>query len=436
MLRIIKQVADSLGRSPVKSTLTIITVGLGVGVLILVLSMTTSIRNNVETQLSDEGYVLMVANASLNENDQPEPVRPPQFTSEVIDALRGDVEGVVAASPVNAPNWQNFLADNEQFRVRSAVAVNHEYVDVMELDLIAGSYFTEEDVTAGTRYAVVTEGLAIALFGSPDAALGKVMSIPMTNFGGGGGNFARRFTPPSFYIHGVVADPSELMRKSYGIGDLIVPLTAILPAGMNVRIRMDFFYATLAVRIQGVDMETAESQIRESLARTYGDDVEVMVWEGTVRGESTYLAEVRDTISNFALVGNILGFVLLAVASIGIMSIMLVEAIGRSRDIALERALGASNQRIVGEYFTRSVVISLIAAIIGVGFSLVLANPLSSLIAPVFAGFSGLTQAGTVVSASAIGIAVVAAAVLGGIFGTFPVFSVLRTPIAEGLRDV
>ena len=436
-MKTIKQVFDSLARSPIKSTLTIITVGLGVGVLILVLSMTASIRDNVDRQLTEEGFVLMVANAEPDEENNPEPVRPPQFDALVVETIMAEVDGVVAVSPVQTPGWQEFLANDRQYRVRSAVAVSEQYTGVMELDLIVGSYFTEEHVNAGAKYAIITKDLATAIFGSADAALGQIMAVPAPNVpeGQGGRGFGRAYSPPSFEVYGVIENPSELMRKAYGIGDMIVPFTSILPPNINVQRMINFFYSTLAVRIQGIDIVAAESQIREALGRSYGDDLQLMVWEGTTQGESAYLGDLRNTISSFSIVGNILGFVLLAVASIGILSIMLVEAIGRTREIALERALGASNRRIVGEYFSRSVIISAIAGIVGAVLSLVLSGPLTSLISPIFAGYTGVGVSGSAISFQAIGIALVAASAMGGIFGIFPVFSVLRTPIAEGLRD-
>ena len=432
-MRTIKQVIDSLSRSPIKSTLTLITVGLGVGVLILVLSMTTSIKRNVGGQLADEGFVLMVANAVPADDGGVEPMRPPEFDAGIVETLKSEVEGVIAVTPVQTPQWQDFLANDRQYRVRSAVAGTEQYAEVMELDLVAGSYFTSDDVENGFPRALVTEGLATTIFGSAAEAIGESLSIPVPTGGGGGGGF-RAFSPPSFVVTGVVEDPTEIMRKAYGIGDMIVPFTAIFPQGVNFSRFINFFYGTVAVRVRGIDIESATSQIRAALGRNYGDDISVMVWEGTVQGESSYLGDLRNTISNFALVGNILGFVLLAVASIGIMSIMLVEAIGRTRDIALERALGASNSRIVGEYFARSVIISVLAGIIGTIISLVLSGPLSSLIAPIFSGFGGLEIRG-IISPVAILIALCAAAALGGIFGTFPVYSVLRTPISEGIRD-
>ncbi len=436
-MKTIKQVLDGLARSPVKSALTLLTVGLGVGVLILVLGMTASIRRSVEKQLHTEGYVLMVANAEPGDEGGVEPVRPPQFDASVVDALLSDVDGLIAVTPVQSPPWQDFLVGERRYRIRAATAASERYVEVMRLELAAGSYFTAEDVASGAGRALITESLATVLFGSASNAIGGVISVPAPTQGAGGTGFrTRRFAPPSFEVCGVVKNPPELMRRAYGVGDLIVPFTSIIPQGVNVGRIISFFYGTLAVRVRGIEIEKASAQIRRAITRTYGDEAAVMVWEGAARGESAYLSDLRNTISSFSTVGSILGFVLLAVASIGIMSIMLVETIGRSRDVALERAFGASRGRIVAEYFSKSVIISLLSGIVGAAVAVVFAAPLTSLVKPIFSGYGGVSTIDSVVSPQAVVVALVAATAFGGLFGVIPVFALLRTPIAEGLRDV
>jgi ABC-type antimicrobial peptide transport system permease subunit len=93
------------------------------------------------------------------------------------------------------------------------------------------------------------------------------------------------------------------------------------------------------------------------LTRNYGGDYLVETWEGGPNGDSWFIEEMRTTASTFSIVINLLGFILLAVASIGILSIMLLEVLGRSREIAVERALGASKFGIVKEFATRSLIV-------------------------------------------------------------------------------
>ena len=182
-------------------------------------------------------------------------------------------------------------------------------------------------------------------------------------------------------------------------------------------------------------MATIESQARGAVAQQYGDGVTVEVWEGRTDGETAALDEARSTVATFSLVVNLLGFVLLVTGCIGILSIMLVEVLGRTREIAVERAVGASRGMIAREFFARSLIMVGAAAVIGVALSLLLSGPLTELVVPIFRGTTQAELGGAVIDLAAIAIGVGAAVGAGGLFGVLPVFSALRVPIAEGMRE-
>ena len=196
-----------------------------------------------------------------------------------------------------------------------------------------------------------------------------------------------------------------------------------------------FLNSRIAVRVQGSRLATVESQMRDALARQYGDSVKVEIWEGRPDGTSSVLEEARATVATFSMVVNLLGFVLLVTGCIGILSIMLVEVLGRTREIAVERAVGASRAMIAREFFARSLLMVIAAALIGVALSLLMSGPLTELVVPIFRGTTQSDLGGSVISVAAIAIGVGAAIGVGGLFGVLPVFSALRVPIAEGMRE-
>ena len=439
-MRTVRSVLTSLTRSPVKSAVTLSTVGLGVGVLIFALSISGAFSRLVSEQLEKEGLVVMVANVEIDDEGEMQQVRPPQFDGNVIDALRTGVSGAVAASPVAFTPWTEYVVGGTNYRFRSVVGVNEDYLDVMGLEMVAGSAFTAEDVAQGTREALVSATMAEVLFGSPVEALGQVIQPPAPTQGqgqgqGGGG---RRFTPPTYTVRGVFDDPSEIQRRAYGVGDMIVPATSAFPSNLDARVQafmQGFLNARIALRVQGSGLATVESQARGALAQQYGDGVLVEVWEGRPDGETAALEEARSTVATFSLVVNLLGFVLLVTGCIGILSIMLVEVLGRTREIAVERAVGASRGVIAREFFARSLIMVSAAALIGVALSLLLSGPLTELVVPIFRGTTQAELGGSVISLAAIGIGVGSAIGVGGLFGVLPVFSALRVPIAEGMRE-
>jgi putative ABC transport system permease protein len=328
-----------------------------------------------------------------------------------------------------------YVADGDTYRVRSAVGANEQYVEVMSLEMVAGTAFTAADVAEGSKAALISQTFAEIVFGSAADAVGQTLQPPAGTPGGGPGGMGRRMVMPTFTITGVYADPGELQRASYAVADMVVPYTAMLPSGINVEMARSFMTSTVVMKVQGASHETVEAQVREALAREYGDDLVLEVWEGTPSGETATLQQARSTVSTFALVVNLLGFVLLVTGSIGILSIMLVEVLGRSKEIAVERALGAPRSLITREFFTRSLILAGTAALVGVILSLAFARPLKQLVLPIFSGVTSADIAGSVITPTAIGAGVLAALGVGGVFGVFPVFSALKTNIAEGMRE-
>ena len=434
-MRTIRSVLTSLTRSPVKSAVTLSTVGLGVGVLIFALSISGAFSRLVSEQLEKEGLVVMVANVEIDDEGEMQQVRPPQFDGNVIDALRTGVSGAVAASPVAFTPWTEYVVGGTNYRFRSVVGANEDYLDVMGLEMVAGSAFTADDVAQGAREALVSVTMAEVLFGSPVEALGQVIQPPAsTQAQGQGPGAGRQFAAPTYTVRGVFADPSEIQRRAYGVGDMIVPATSAFSSNVDPARLQQFLNARIALRVQGSGLATIESQARGALAQQYGDDVIVAVWEGRPDGETAALEEARSTVATFSLVVNLLGFVLLVTGCIGILSIMLVEVLGRTREIAVERAVGASRGVITREFFARSLIMVSAAAVIGVALSLLLSGPLSDLVLPIFRGATQAELGGSVISLAAIAIGVGSAIGVGGLFGVLPVFSALRVPIAEGMR--
>ena len=175
-MRTIRSVLISLGRSPVKSVVTLTTVGLGSGVLILALSISSAFSRLLAEQLAGEGLVVMVANARPGAAGNLELAKPPQFDAGATAALLDGVTGAVAASPITFAPWTEFLVDGIGYQLRTVYGVGDEYLQVMGLELVAGSAFSEAEVAAGARPALISATLAEMLFGSPAAALGNTIA--------------------------------------------------------------------------------------------------------------------------------------------------------------------------------------------------------------------------------------------------------------------
>jgi len=421
--------------SPMKIMLTLSALALGTGILILSSSAGMILKELTDRQLNEQGVILYAANGTWDAAGEVDQNRPPEWDSDAPASVVSGVEEVLAAVPVTAPPFHQITVNGQSWNLRKAVGTGPDYFDIFSLDLAAGSPMTDEDIEMGRKRVWISEEMAQLLFGSAEEAVDNWIQPPGEMLSRGPGRNRQQNVVIQYIVAGVFETPTEVARRSYGIGDLIFPYTSLIPSGMNSRVAMDMMAGQFVVRSDGSSAEKTSASIRQALTASYGDDIDILVWEGSPEGESSYMEELRRSIRIFSVSLSLLGLVLLLTSSLGIFSIMVVEALNRRRDIALERSLGASRAAVVKEFGIWSITLSLTGAAAGVILSLLLARPVLSTLSPLV----GEVSASFSEAAGLRGIAVlqgIALAVLcGGILGMLPSFSAVRGNIAETLRE-
>jgi ABC-type antimicrobial peptide transport system permease subunit len=423
---------ENLRNNPLKSLITFLSLGIGVGILIFALSISTLFTQLLDTKVNAEGVVYTVSNTELQADGTYERVRPAELDMQASNLVTAGVSGATEAAVLMPTPFNQVTTHGQKYQLRTVVGTSEAYLDVMDLDLLSGLPMTESDVDNGSKKMWLSESTAILLFGSADSAIDQQVQTPARTFGPRNNNATQ--APTLYTIAGVYEDADELKRTAYGIADIIVPYTAAFQGGDgNVSRMLEFIASTFVVKV--ADNDNADAQIRDVLTLEYGDDISLNIWEGTMQFPSTTLQETRDSVQSFTLVINLLGFILLVSGAIGILSIMLVEILGKRRAISLERALGASIPAIVQKFFMQSLVLSGISAMIGIALAYFFAAPLTDMVAAVFNGLEASELGDSLIQPIAIGVGVCSALLFGGVFGVLPLISLAKRPIAEGLRD-
>ena len=147
-------------------------------------------------------------------------------------------------------------------------------------------------------------------------------------------------------------------------------------------------------------------------------------------------ADPRSTVQTLSLILNVLAALALAVGAVGLMSLTMIEVLGRTRQIALSRAFGATKGTILREFLARSLITAGVASALGAALSLFLSGPLTEAVMPVFQDAVEIDLTGPVITPAAVAAGVAAALGVGALLGPLPVFSALAAPIAEGIRDL
>jgi putative ABC transport system permease protein len=430
MISIIKTLFKNLLHTPGKSLLTLISVSLGVAVMILSISISSSLNRTLHASLNENGTVITMINGSYDERGNLEMPRPPQTTSETPQAIAEGIPLVTAVSPISEGSYFSKLShEGMDWRFRTILGVNENYDELMGLEIVAGEFITSEDNNKGAPVMALSESAAIIMFGSAAEALGKNMM----------GENREVIT-----VKGVYADPMDLEQRVNGCADAVIPINLLVNTyigfgkGDSVLIGR-WLNSMIQLRVKGMNLDQASAHLQNLMNHESGADFKLILVEGVPDNanepgmSNTPLNKIRETLRNLTLIVNLLGFILLFVSSIGILSIMMIDALSRSRDIALERALGASKQRILSEFFQKSIIFSLLCSLLGILLVLIIFPAISTLLTPLFRSM-GLELTAEI-TLTALLLAVGTALIVGGGLGIIPVHSLLKGNISDSIRE-
>ena len=195
-------------------------------------------------------------------------------------------------------------------------------------------------------------------------------------------------------------------------GEIIMKVSS----GSREMERIELHQINVQVKKTGQVLSTAKA-VKSILEKTHSKED----YELTVPLE--LLRQAKETKRMFNIVlGSIAGISLL-VGGIGIMNIMLATVTERTREIGIRRALGAKKRDITTQFLVETIVLSVIAGLIGIG--------LGVLIPQFVTRFAGMR---TIVTMESLVLAFGISATTGIIFGLYPARRAASMDPIEALR--
>jgi len=246
---------------------------------------------------------------------------------------------IVAATSVMTMN--NQIVVNGKVREVTLDGVDENYATVRNLVILAGRKFDESDMTLRERVAMLTDKLAIRMFGSQAAAIGETVKINQLQFTVVG--IFREKT--STFGQGEISDET-----------ILIPLTVMKYFVQYERIEPVY----IEVR-NAADVPMVRQEVTQILHRRHRPDASYNVQD------LTSMLEVANQVANvLTIVLIIVSAIALLISGIGIMNIMLVTVTERTREIGLRMAVGASRREVMLQFLVEAVLISLGGGTIGI----------------------------------------------------------------------
>jgi putative ABC transport system permease protein len=253
-------------------------------------------------------------------------------------------------------------------------------------DLLEGAMFGPIDIREAHAVCVISESLSKALF-SGQVARGDVLLIGDV----------------PFKVLGVVSDSAryrDALRPEVGDLSILLPYTS-LQRRVNPEAQI-----TIAMRTQNpTQLASTQAKAEEVLEARRGQRKTEFV---TINFGITLAAYVKSSRS-FALLLGAIAAISLIVGGIGIMNIMLISVMERTREIGIRLALGTLARDVLLQFLLESTALCLAGGLVGVIVGVVAAHILSTL--------NGWQ---TLVSFNSVVIAVLVSCGVGIAFGYLP----------------
>jgi putative ABC transport system permease protein len=395
---------ESLTSNKLRSALTVLGIVIGVGAVIAMLAIGAGAQNSITGSIEGIGTnLLFVVSGGSEDVRNPKPL-----TRADAEAL---TDGFQAPSVIGvAPQLQGSVevtAEGES-TTTAINGVTPEYSWVRNATVGEGEFINEAHLLG--RSAVVVLGTEVAenLFGRKDGLVGESV----------------RIEGQPFKVIGILEE-----KGGTGFTDeddrIIVPITTaqarLLRRSTPDRVDIILVQAISAEAVPQASQEVAD--ILRSRHRTgIGED------DFTVFNQQDFL-ETASAITGVLTIflGGIAAISLL-VGGIGIMNIMLVSVIERTREIGLRKALGARKRDILIQFLAESSLLSLTGGILGI----LLGWAISAIVGQIAAASD--TAINPVIGLDAVLLATLFSTAVGLFFGLYPANRAASLEPVEALR--
>lgn len=273
---------------------------------------------------------------------------------------------------------------------------------VIALQETWGRLLSDGDVNGGRAVCVIDEGLAVQSYGRENI-LGKTLRV----------RFGDR--EESFSVVGISKAGSSLLQNVSGY----VPPMVYVPYTTLRDLTGDESFDQIAVRMNdGSDRSAATAAVRRMLERT--DTVGADYALDDLASQREKLNGLMDIVG---LVLTVISAVSLLVAGISIMTIMLVSVHERTKEIGIKKAIGATDGRIMTEFMTEAILLTLTGSVCGLTVAVAIA-----VIGGAVSGIPIAIPLRTVAGVIAFSVG------LGIVFGVYPARKAASLPPATALH--
>ncbi|HEY8892964.1 MAG TPA: ABC transporter permease [Clostridium sp.] len=382
----------SVWTNKIRSFLTMLGIIIGISSVIILVGIGKGTEKEISDQISSLGTNLITVSLSK--------------TASIDDVDLKELEskpGIKAISPQISSSNVNVKAGSKS-STTSIEASNESYAEVKSYTVSSGRFITDRDVK--NRYNVLVIGTETAnnIFGTTNV-VGETMYV----------------SGIQFKIIGVLTSAGT---STTGSGDDKI----ILPITTAQRLLKTSTISTYYIESKSqAEVDTAMSYLKMFLNKKYGlNNLAISTTTDTyyrVLSQTSLLTTATSTTKSMSNMLSGVATISLLVGGIGIMNIMLVSVIERTKEIGTRKAIGAKRRTILTQFLIEAAIVSGLGGLLGVLFGYA-----GAYIGKTFFATSIIIANNVVISAFAFSV------VIGLAFGIYPADKASKLNPIEALR--
>jgi putative ABC transport system permease protein len=327
-----------------------------------------------------------------------------------VDYVRNEVPMIKGVTPIFDKQGATIQHDTRTFTNLFLTGVYPVYQRIRAFDVAAGRGLSEEDELEHARVAVIGDETKRRLF-SGEPALGQ-----------------------NIRINGVTFQVIGVYQHKVQSGDNNDNTMVVIPFSSMGDLYDTQYISGMFMDYEGEDHQQIARVVRSVLAGHHNfrpDD-----------RRAIFIADFKQDFDEFAAVTTALkvllafiGALTLGIGGIGLMNIMLVSVQQRTREIGVEKALGAQKRYILFQFLAEALAITFVGGAAGVGIAYLISWGVGAL--PLMSAFGDNLQAGDIhlhINIGSLTVASIILSVVGILSGMLPAIRAAQLDPIESLR--